>query len=295
MSRTKLNQQPIEHIVRANDVNHCVYEWPGEGPPIFFVHATGFHARCWDTIIHYLAGYHAYSVDLRGHGKSDKPEPPYHWRLFGEDVATVVEEMDLRNLIGVGHSMGGHSIALAAGLQPHRFAGLVLCDPSIMAPDHYQKYREPSTTEHPVAKRRNEWSSAQEMYERFLNRSPFNTWRPEMLWDYCKHGLLPATNGEGFVLACPPRIEAAMYGSGDHGDIFQALKNITFPVHVLRAKERTASDTADEFRASVTWPGLADHLVKGKDYSMPKLSHFVPQEVPDVVAWHIQQLVKMAG
>ena len=115
-------------------VDLAVWDWPGPGRAIFFAHATGFHARCWDELIRALPGHRAIAVDLRGHGRSAKPEPPYGWREFGEDVAEVARLLDVRDAVGVGHSMGGHSIALAAALRPEAFSSLLLVDPTIFAP-----------------------------------------------------------------------------------------------------------------------------------------------------------------
>ena len=42
-----------------------------------------------DQVIALLPEYHCYAIDLRGHGRSSKPAPPYDWRFFGEDVAAV--------------------------------------------------------------------------------------------------------------------------------------------------------------------------------------------------------------
>ena len=47
------------------------------------------------------------------------------------------------------------------------------------------------------------------MFERFHKRPPFDLWQPQVLRDYCEYGLLP--DGDGFVLACPPEIEASIY------------------------------------------------------------------------------------
>ena len=50
------------------------------------------------------------------------------------------------------------------------------------------------------------------MRDAFATRSPYSLWRPEVLDDYCRHGLLPADDGDGFVLACPPIVAPCFYG-----------------------------------------------------------------------------------
>src|SRR5690349_15068194 len=113
---------PTQSHVRVNGVELALFEWPGVGQPLLFVHATSFHARCWDQVIAHLPGRHCYALDLRGHGYSSKPEPPYPWRPFGEDVASLVQSLDLTEVVGIGHSLGGHAVTLAAALAPDMFS-----------------------------------------------------------------------------------------------------------------------------------------------------------------------------
>ena len=103
------------------------------------VHATGFHARCWDGVVRALSGdfERIVALDMRGHGRSSKT-PPYDWQQFGADLAAFAEALDLDGAIGVGHSMGGHSAVQAATQAPARFSRLLLVDPVILAPDAYQ-------------------------------------------------------------------------------------------------------------------------------------------------------------
>src|SRR5277367_1588790 len=113
---------PIESRVAVNGVEIELLQWPGEDPAIFFCHATGFHARCWDQIIAHVPGRHCFAMDMRGHGRSSKPEPPYAWRDFGVDVAAVADALNLSGAMGVGHSMGGHAVTLGAALRPESFS-----------------------------------------------------------------------------------------------------------------------------------------------------------------------------
>ena len=153
---------PIEHRVQLTDTNLCVFEWPAndgvsDPPTILFVHATGFHARCWDQVIAALEGEaQVWAVDMQGHGRSDRPTPPVDWAMFGENITELVEALDLNDIVAVGHSMGGHSITYAAGHVPERFKALVLVDPVIMSAEVYEARSEATNTNldvHPIARR----------------------------------------------------------------------------------------------------------------------------------------------
>ena len=79
---TLTRPDPIEHRIVANGIHFCVFEWPGDDDgraPILLLHATGFHARCWDQVIRYLPGRHCYALDTRGHGRTDKVMPANPW------------------------------------------------------------------------------------------------------------------------------------------------------------------------------------------------------------------------
>lgn len=281
-----------EHRAQVNGVELAYFERAGEGPTIFFAHATGFHARCWDRVIERLPGQHVITVDMRGHGRSEKATPPYRWSSFGEDVAALADHLALRGAIGVGHSKGGAAVTRAAGLRPGTFAALLLVDPVLMAPEAYGA--NPEVGEHFAARRRNVWASPDEMFARFKDRPPFASWDRDVLRDYCDHGLLPAPDGDGYVLACPPEIEAAVYAGSAGSDPYDLIPEVDIPVRVLRARQRQPGKTFD-MSGSPTWPKLAEQFSKGEDVPVPQYSHFIPMEDPAFVAAQVLEMVRKAG
>ena len=272
-------------------LDFAYWEWGAEtGPSVLLVHATGFHARCWDAVARRLSpSLRVVAVDLRGHGASTK-RGPFGWEQFGADVAAFAAALDLRDAIGVGHSLGGHAITQAAGRQPRRFAKLLLVDPAIFAPGQTPARATafPSVDEHPVARRRDAWQSAEQMFERFAERQPFRLWWPEVLMDYCRHGLVASK--DGFQLACRPRVEAAIYMGGGACDITDTIAGLPHPVTVLRAMARERREGAINFSASLTWPGLAAAFRNGREVCLPDLTHFIPMQRPDVVVAHVHEL-----
>jgi lipase len=270
---------PAESRISVNGVELALYEWPGLDPPVFLCHATGFHARCWDQIIAHLSGRHCYALDTRGHGRSSKPAPPYAWRNFGEDVAAAAHSLGLSGAIGIGHSMGGHAVTLAAALRPDSFSSLLLIDPVIRPRDSYVG---PWREAHFVSKRRNRWASAQEMFDRFRDRPPFANWNRAVLRDYCDYGLLP--DGDSFVLACPPSIEASVYENSPApaSNIYPEIETIKIPVHVVRAGK--LPEPGDVMGRSPTAPDLASSFQHGADLCLPEHSHFIPMEAPALVS-----------
>jgi pimeloyl-ACP methyl ester carboxylesterase len=294
---------PIEASVTVNGISLTYFEWNRDagGDPLLLVHATGFHARCWDQVVAHLGRRRIVAIDQRGHGRSDRVAR-IRWREFGRDVAEVVRRLDLQDAVGVGHSAGGHAMVEAAALEPTRFRRLVLIDPTIMAPDHYVPrgsaadgaWIEVAGNPHPAAKRRRYFGSIDEMIERLRERPSFASFTSQALRDYCTWGLVPrADRGDGapddgsalFELACSPETEGAVY-SGALGNpaIHDYARAVTVPVTLLRAMEPpTVADLAD-FRYSPTWPALASAFQNARDVHRPDRTHFLPMEDPAYVA-----------
>jgi len=175
--------------------------------------------------------------------------------------------------------MGAHAVTLAAALNPGAFSALVLFDPVIRAKDQYLG---PWGKTEFVRKRRNRWTSPQEMFERFGSRAPFEAWDRGVLLDYCDYGLEPS--GDGYVLACPPAIEASVYENSTvpESNIYPEIATITIPVHVVRAGRYR--DPANVMGTSPTTPGLAASFARGVDTLLPQHSHFIPMESPELAA-----------
>ncbi len=277
------------------DLQLCWYEWGTEfasDATYLLVHATGFHARCWDKTIAAMPDRHVVALDMRGHGLSSKVAP-YDWTTFGDDLRHFVDELDLSRLVGVGHSMGGHCVTQLAADEPERFERLVLVDPVIMSPELYVSGKPEHSAWlnaeglHPVARRRNLFANAQAMFDNFHGRGSYSTWRDAILHDYCEYGLIKNPDGEGFVLACPPEVEAAIYMGNTGSTIHERLADVTHPVKVLRARQRDQLGEQMDFSASPTWPELASHFPNGVDVFLPELTHFMPMQAPEFLGRHI--------
>jgi lipase len=285
---------PLNHRLVANGITLSIFEWNAEHADtgtFLLAHATGFHARCWDRVVARLGARHVIALDQRGHGRSDKPLP-VHWQDFGLDLTELLRGLDLKGVIGVGHSMGGHAMTQAAAAAPERFARLVLIDPVIVSPEEYAAGRAGmgSDWQHPTAKRRNCWASPEEMYERFKDRPPFATWDRQVLRDYCEYGLLPDPSGEGFVLACPPEFEAAVYmAARGNAAVYDSVRALDVPVLLVRVMEPPPDRDWMDFRYSPTWPGLIDHFPRGRELHLPDETHFLPMEKPELVARLIRE------
>lgn len=283
--------EPRQSDFHASGARITYFEWGERGAPaVLLIHATGFHARCWDqTVAHLPDNLHVVAVDIRGHGRSEKRGRITDWASPAQDITELVAHLDFANAVGAGHSMGGHMMIQVTAAIPGAFGRLVLVDPVLMAPEIYEQPNPwPDHVEHPVAKRRNHWSSWQEMHEAFRDRPPYSLWHPAVLIDYCRHGVLPRAEGSGVELACPPAIEASVYKAATGQNIHDLTAGIAIPIDVLRARQREAGPRlVTDFSASPTWEHLASSFAQGRDVFLPHLTHFIPMQDPALVAGYI--------
>jgi len=87
-------------------------DW-GTGAPIVFLHAWALNAELWEYQMTALVerGWRCIAYDRRGHGRSSDPGRGYDFDTLADDLAAVLDRLDLRGVTLVGHSMGGGEIA----------------------------------------------------------------------------------------------------------------------------------------------------------------------------------------
>ena len=90
------------------------------------------------------------------------------------------------------------------------------------------------------------------MIGRLKDRSSFPRFDPQIFRDYCEYALMPAEDGDGLVLACPPDVEASVYMSGrTNGSVYESARSLEIPVLVLRAQEPSGEMTGPMVFSSV--------------------------------------------
>jgi Predicted hydrolases or acyltransferases (alpha/beta hydrolase superfamily) len=93
------------------------------------VHCWSCDSSYWQAQVNYFAAdYRVIAIDLAGHGQSGMGRKDYTISAFADDVERVVNSLDLKKVILVGHSMGGSVIIETAQRIPERVAGLVAVD-----------------------------------------------------------------------------------------------------------------------------------------------------------------------
>jgi non-heme chloroperoxidase len=99
--------------IAAQDGTEIFYKDWGQGQPIVFSHGWPLSADDWDAQMMFflLHGYRVVAHDRRGHGRSAQVADGHDMDHYADDLAAVVEHLDLRDAIHVGHSTGGGEVA----------------------------------------------------------------------------------------------------------------------------------------------------------------------------------------
>ena len=100
-------------FIKASDGTQLYYKDWGSGRPVVFVHGWPLNADMWDYQLTHLAshGVRAIAYDRRGFGRSEQPWMGYDYDTLADDLASVIETLDLRDAGLVGFSMGGGEVA----------------------------------------------------------------------------------------------------------------------------------------------------------------------------------------
>jgi pimeloyl-ACP methyl ester carboxylesterase len=108
------------------------YESRGKGKPAFvFVHGwTCDRSFFAPQAKHFARRHRVVSLDLRGHGESDKPQGPYPISAYVDDLAFLIGTLRLGKVVAVGHSMGGITVLELGAAHPDKVAAIVMVDPA---------------------------------------------------------------------------------------------------------------------------------------------------------------------
>jgi len=103
------------------------YQTAGEGPPVVFLHGfSGNHLSWWQQVPSFADEYRCIAPDQRGFGRSVDVEGGPGVAAFPDDLAALLDHLDVDRAALVGHSMSGWTAASFATQQPHRASALVL-------------------------------------------------------------------------------------------------------------------------------------------------------------------------
>jgi pimeloyl-ACP methyl ester carboxylesterase len=125
-------------------------------------------------------------------------------------------------------------------------------------------------------KRRRIFESVDAMYANFENKPPYNTWRKDILRDYCEFGTRPTSDGKR-ELKCAPEVEAKFYETASQFDGLERILRAAAPLLVMFGAR------GDSLGASLSGK-VARQIKNGRVIDVAGTGHFMPMEKPEFAA-----------
>ncbi|MFC7514307.1 alpha/beta fold hydrolase [Herbaspirillum sp. GCM10030257] len=251
-------------------------------PVLHFAHANSYPAGTYRVFFeHMKKHYQVHALDMHAHN----PAYPVTngWAALTRELLDDLQARHREPVILAGHSMGGMLSLLAAKARPDLVRCVVLLDSPVVAGWRAALLR---MAKHAGAdknfspakfseKRRNHWPSVEAAYEHYAAKPMFAIWPEEVLRDYLKHGLKPATDGQGVTLRFTRETETAVYRSLPHHIGSLVRRDFAVPVGFIGGVDSVECRQA----------GLAaTRKLVGKHFMQVPGGHLFPMESPAVAA-----------
>ena len=255
------------------ELSYLFYE--GDGPPLIFLHATGFQPWLWHPLARELASaYQIVAPSFCEHRETDPASGGLSWATLAEDTVRLCSALQLKKPFLVGHSMGATVHLIANALCGLQAAGMILIEPILLPAEFY--HGRLSVDQHPLAakaiRRTNFWHNRDEAMAYLHSRSLFQRWDGEMLELYIRHGITGGQNG-GLHLVCSPQREAALFMGGRQFDPWPLLPKVSCPVLLVEGEKSETRGFIDLNRVQSLIPDCERRVMKDA-------GHLIPMEQP---------------
>ena len=263
-------------FVDANGIRHHYLEWgDASKPALLMLHATGLCAWPWKPVARELAqDYRVLAFDQRGHGDTDRSDRGYYFELVGDDLAAIVEKLDLERPRVIGHSSGGLAAILAANLLPDRLGPVVLVETRVSNDVAAVPTQDRNLRAERTRMKRAVWESREAMFAAYRTRAAFKDWESEAFEQFINCGTTLLADGRA-ELKCHPETEATFYSIRDSLSVQDYLEGLNGDWLLLLADcpgcQRLEDAGVQQFRRLVAGSTVAP---------MGKGSHFLPMEFP---------------
>ncbi len=257
--------QPADRFATVNGLRLHYLDWGGAGrQPLILIHGLDRTARTFDHLApHFASRYHVLAIDMRGHGDSAwDPQARYVVEDHALDLAAVIEQLGLRNVIVWGNSTGGRVAQVYAGMRPDNVAGVIAED---VGPERPRQIADSYARR--VQAEAKGWASQEELVAQ-LRAS--NARMPEArIRTWVQSG--STTGADGRVLwKRDPNLSKGFVAT----DLWRYVRQITAPTLYVLGGGSAIVPAADQEQLRMTLPRV-------EIVTMPGLGHFPSDEKPD--------------
>jgi 3-oxoadipate enol-lactonase len=249
----------------------------GSGPVLFFVHGFPLDHTMWRwQIDEFSQRYRVLAPDLRGFGQSTLGDGPVTMRRYADDLAELLDQLDVRDKnVFCGLSMGGYIAWQFWQKYAERLAALVFCDTRAVADTPQAKTGRTELAAR--VKAEGPQAAADAMLPKLFG--------PESQRD---HPAAIAETRAAIVRNSPTGIAAALAGMAERPDSSDMLAGINVPTLVIVGEHDTLSPPA-EMR------GIADRIPGAQFALIPAAGHMSPLENPPAFNAALEHFLRAAA
>jgi pimeloyl-ACP methyl ester carboxylesterase len=294
--------QRIAVPVRGGDL--AVGIWgPDDGAPVLAVHGVTASHLSWPFVAAHLAGIRLIAPDLRGRGCSNGLPGPWGMPQHADDLAAVLDALNIDRAVVLGHSMGAFVSLVLANRHPDRVVSLVLVDGGLpfTAPEGVSDEEITRATLGPAAERLSMTFDSRAQYTEFWKKHPAfaGNWN-QVVQDYVDYDLV----GEEPVLRPSSSYEAVAADSIDlrgGESVLKALRELAHPTTFIAAPRGLMNEVPPLYSqdAIAAWrqklPGLMPLRVEDVNHYTIVMSDRGAARVADVVADAVQAVEDSAA
>jgi pimeloyl-ACP methyl ester carboxylesterase len=266
------------------------HDFGGNGPVIHFAHANGYPPQAYQEFINpFLKSHQVIASKFKPLWSYQNPKLLKSWNELADDLIRFLDEKDLKNIIGMGHSLGGVASVIAAIKRPDLFSKLILIDPVIfdsylikfmaLLPISIRKKIIPIAKI--SAKRKDSWESKEEVYQQWRSKKVFQKISDTGLKNFVDHAIVPDQNGK-VTLAFSKEWETQIYTTAP--TIFKQLLKLKTPMIVVKGAN------SDVITAQV-WNDWQKAQPQNDFINFPDAGHLVPLEYPRALANEILKIM----
>jgi non-heme chloroperoxidase len=124
----------MANFITVKDGTQIFFKDWGKGKPVVFSHGWPVTADCWNPQMLFLRqrGYRVIAHDRRGHGRSSQPDEGHNMDVYADDLAILLDKLDVMDATLIGHSTGGGEVTRYIGKHgTHRVSKVILIGPVV--------------------------------------------------------------------------------------------------------------------------------------------------------------------